>query len=407
MHTNGALPAQLIRSLSRINQFSGLTGPIAEERIQPASADLTLSDWAYCVKSAFLPNPDETVEEAVSRYALYPVDLSKPQVFNLGSTYVVRLNERLDLTPDLFAYFSPKSSIGRVNVWVRTLADRVSRFDRVPENYSGPLYIMVTPKSWPVVVEAGLTFNQLRFFTGRQEILSRVELRLLHAEVGLVNDVNGDKISNPSILDDGILLTADLSGDPIAYRAKHSIEILDLRHEAAHDPLDFFEPIRTAKNQELILTENEFYILPTFEAFRVPPEYCVEMVAYDVASGEFRSHYAGFFDPGWGIGDGSLSGTPATLEIIPHESVILRHRQPVCKMVFERLLRQPEKIYGVGGLGSHYQHQRGPGLSKYFQKPVTVAVDGIESVTKEVTINTLTNAESPKEVESIWGTSRW
>lgn len=365
----GALPAQLIRQLSRVGQIKTASGPLVESRIQPASADLTLSDWGYCVKAAFLPNPNETVEEAIRRYALFPINLSTPQVLNLGSTYIIRLNETLELSDELFAYFSPKSSVGRLNVWVRTLADRVARFDRVPNGYHGPLYVMVTPKSWPVIMQAGLALNQLRFFTGRQETLSRLELRLLHNELNLMNDPTGQKIEEPDILDDGILLTADLSGDIVAYRAKHSIEILDLTKEGSHDPLDFFDPIRTAKNHELILRENEFYLLPTYEAFRVPAQYCVEMVAYDVASGEFRSHYAGFFDPGFGFGDGSITGTSATLEVIPHESVILHHRQPVCKMVFERLVTEPEKVYGTGVLGSHYQHQRGPGLSKYFRRP--------------------------------------
>ncbi len=365
----GALPTQLIRQLSRVGQITTPTGGLAEERIQPASADLTLSEWGYCVKAAFLPNPNETVEAAIERYALFPINLHTPQVLNLGSTYILRLNETLALADNLFAYFSPKSSVGRLNVWVRTMADRVARFDRVPTGYHGPLYVMVTPKSWPVIMQAGLSLNQLRFFTGRQETLSKLELELLHDELNLMNDPQGQKIAHPEILDDGVLLTADLSGEIVAYRAKHSIEILDLTKEAAHDPLDFFDPIHSVKNNELILRENEFYLLPTYEAFRVPPDYCVEMVAYDVASGEFRSHYAGFFDPGFGFGEGTSPGTSATLEVIPHESVILHHRQPVCKMVFERLVTQPEKIYGVGKIGSHYQHQRGPGLSKYFLKP--------------------------------------
>ena len=368
MPQSGALPSQLIRQLVRVNQLIDTRGPYVETHVQPASADLTLSEWGYCVKAAFLPKPDETVEAAIKRYALFPVNLSQPQVLNTGSTYIFRLNERLALDPELFAYFSPKSSVGRLNVWVRTMADRVSRFDRVPRGYHGPLYVMITPKSWPVVIQAGLAVNQLRLFTGRQETLSRLELRLLHEELGLMNTASGERLAEPGFVEDGILLTADLTASPVAYRAKHSLEILDLTKEGSHDPLDFFDPIERAKNGELILRENEFYLLATYEAFRVPIDYCVEMVAYDVASGEFRSHYAGFFDPGFGFGDGNLAGTQATLEVIPHESVILHHRQPVCKMVFERLVTTPDKIYGSGKIGSHYQHQRGPGLSKYFTK---------------------------------------
>ena len=395
----GALPSQLIRQLVRVNRLMDTRGPYAEDCIQPASADLTLSEWGYCVKAAFLPNPDETVETAIMRYALFPVDLSQPQVLNTGSTYIFRLNERLALDPELFAYFSPKSSVGRLNIWVRTLADRVSRFDRVPAGYEGPLYVMVTPKSWPVIIQAGIAVNQLRFFTVRQEMLSRLEVRLLHEELGIMNTGNGVRLADPLFVDDGILLTADLTASPVAYRAKHSIEILDLTKEGSHDPLDFFDPIERAKNGELILRENEFYLLATYEAFRVPIDYCVEMVAYDVASGEFRSHYAGFFDPGFGFGnDGVHQGTPATLEVIPHESVIIHHRQPVCKMVFERLVTTPDKIYGSGKIGSHYQHQHGPGLSKYFRKAASSEsrMANSNSTTQGITEQKIANdADSP------------
>lgn len=414
MSTRGPLSSQLIRQLVRVGQLIDTRGPFAEERMQPATADLTLADWGYCVKATFLPNPFETVEDAVKRYALYPVDLATPQVLNANSTYVFRLNERFELAPDLFAYFSPKSSIGRVNLWVRTLADRVSRFDRVPPGYAGPLYVMVTPKSWPVIVEAGLAINQVRLFSTQQETLSKLELQLLHEELGLMYTPEGKKVENPDFLEDGILLTADISGPVVAYRAKHALEILDLTKEGVHDSADFFDTLRLERHREIVLKQNEFYILATYEAFRVPTDYCVEMVPYDVASGEFRSHYAGFFDPGFGFGDGTVLGKQATLEIIPHETVILRHRQPVCKMVFERLVSRPDKVYGLGEIGSHYHRQQGPTMSKFFftpgQTPMqqTPLADKGETVTELVDLAIAKQDDQPAQVQpDSQGDERW
>jgi dCTP deaminase len=365
----GALPSQLIKQISNLKQITSLEKPLKDKAIQPASADLSVDSWGYCVKSTFLPKESEKVADVVKKYQLFPVDLSNGFVLNTGSTYVFKLNERLNLSEDIFAYTSPKSSTGRVNLWVRTLADNVARLDRIPAGYKGPLYVMVSPKSWPVILKKNESLNQIRFFKSEVN-LSDFELKLLHQEIGLLYDKNGKKIeTNGFISDNGILLTADLQQKVIAYQAKGTVNILDLAKRNYYSLEDFFRPIYGSKDAELILEQGSFYLLSSYEYVRVPIDYSAEMVAYDISSGEFRSHYAGFFDPGFGYGkNGETKGRPAVLEIFPHENVILRHRQPVCKMIYEQMAVRPDRVYGVDErIGSHYYTQSGIKTSKHFK----------------------------------------
>jgi len=368
MNGNGALSSQLIKQISNLGQITSCDKALTSAVIQPASADLTVGDWGYCVKSTFLPKANEKIEDAVKRYQLYPVNISKGYVLNKGITYVFKLNEKLKLSKDIFAYTSSKSSTGRINLWVRTLADNTARFDRIPAGYKGNLYIMVTPKSWPIILKSGESLNQIRFFNSETK-LSNFELKLLDQEIGLLFDKNGKQIpTNGHIDSDGLLLTVDLEQDIVAYEARGSVNILDLSKRCYYEMEDFFRPIYRSRESELILEQGSFYLLSTYEQIRVPADYSVEMIAYDIASGEFRSHYAGFFDPGFGYGkNGEIKGRSGVLEIFPHENVILRHRQPVCKMVYERMIVHPDKVYGESNLGSHYHAQTGPQPSKHFK----------------------------------------
>lgn len=368
MSQSGALPSQFIQQISRLGQLTLAGKPVPDDQIKPASYDLTLGERAWCVKSTFLPSTTESIEDIIDRYQLYSFSMDKPAVFTVGSTYVVELSEQFALDADISALVSPKSSSGRINLWVRTLADAYPRFDRIPRGYKGKVYALISPKSWPVRVRAGDSVTQVRFFKGANGQLSNFELALLNKEVGLIYNPDGTLINDAdSIADDGVMLTADLDSEISAYQAKHTMEVLDLQKVGGHSAADFFYPVQRNKHRELILKEGEFYILPSFEYVRVPLDYASEMVAYDIAAGEFRSHYAGFFDPGWGFGkNGTVKGAPAVLEVLPHETAILRHRQPVCKMIYERLLAPADKVYGVS-LKSHYHNQRGPQLSKHFR----------------------------------------
>lgn len=366
MNERGALPNQLISQLIRLGEITTSNGKVSEDQVKPASLDLTLGRNGWCVRSTFLPKADEDIVETIERYALSKVNLAEPMVLNIGSTFIFELQEEFSLDASLWALVSPKSSSGRVNLWVRTLANGFPRFDRLPYGYKGKLYVMISANSWPVEVREGDSLNQIRIFKGNDTRLSTFELELLNREIGLIYSPEGELLTDNSYFSDGgLLLSANLQEDISAYVAKNSLTTLNLSKVRSHKREDFFTPI-TAKDGELLLKKGEFYILPSWEFLRIPPDFASEMIAYDIAAGEFRSHYAGFFDPGFGFGKkGTILGAPAVLEVIPHEDAIIRHRQPVCKMVYERMLAYPEKIYGAQ-IKSNYYNQRGPQLSKHF-----------------------------------------
>jgi dCTP deaminase len=359
-HT-GAIPSQIIQQFLETGHIR-LKQPLPPLNLQPSSLDLRLGDTAYQVRATFLPRHGESIEDALRLYKTARLDLSSGAVLEKDQTYVVEVMESFNLPKEVHAYTNNKSTSGRTNIWVRALVDGLPRFDRIPEGYQGKVYVMITPRSWSVRVAAGTTLNQARFLIGDNR-LNDLELSMAHQRVGLVYNHEGEPISPQ--FDRGILLTADLSGEIVGYEAIETDKVVDLTATEPHAAEDFFKPVR-AERGELLLKRNEFYIMATCEYLRVPPNYAVEMVAYDIHSGEFRSHYAGFFDPGFGYGgEGEVKGTPAVLEVAPHEDVIIRHGQPICKMVYEYLTKDPELIYGVN-MGSHYMHQRGPQLGRLF-----------------------------------------
>lgn len=361
MKQTGAIPSQIIQQFIDCQKIESVI-PVPADNLQPSSLDLRLGPVAYRVRATFLPRQNESIEDALRLYRVGKLDLSNGAVLERDQTYVVEVMESFQLPGEVHAYTNNKSTSGRTNIWVRALVDGLPRFDRIPEGYRGKVYVMITPRSWSVRVQAGTTLNQARFLIGDNR-LNDLELSMAHQRVGLVYDSEGRPLAPQ--LDRGILLTADLSQDVVGYKARLTDEIVDLTSATPHEAHKFFEP-EVAERGELMLQRNEFYIMSTCEFLRVPPHYAVEMVAYDIHSGEFRSHYAGFFDPGFGYGsDGEVKGTPAVLEVAPHEDVIIRHGQPICKMVYEYLTKDPERIYGVH-LGSHYMHQRGPQLGRLF-----------------------------------------
>jgi dCTP deaminase len=361
MKHSGAIPSQIIQQFMDSGHISAVE-PVPADNLQPSSLDLRLGPVGYQVQATFLPRRGESIEEALKLYQVARVDLSNGAILHRDRTYVIEVLERFQLPAEVHAYTNNKSTSGRTNIWVRALVDGLPRFDRIPEGYAGKVYVMITPRSWSVKVQTGTTLNQARFLIGDNRLMD-LELSMVHQRVGLVYDAEGKKLAPQ--LDRGILLTADLSTETVGYRARHTEEIVDLTSAEPHRAEEFFEPVY-AQRGELMLKRNEFYIMSTSEYLRVPPNFAVEMVAYDIHSGEFRSHYAGFFDPGFGFGaEGEFSGTPAVLEVDPHEDVIIRHGQPICKMVYEYLIKDPERIYGVG-IGSHYMHQRGPQLGRLF-----------------------------------------
>lgn len=362
----GAFPSQYIQRL--IEDGSVIDGAL--NRIQPSSLDLTLSDEAYRMPGIFLPKPGEKIRDIIQTGGGEKWDLSKP--VPLRGIFFVRLHESLKLPSSvIFGYANNKSSTGRINLQTRLICDGVSQFDKVPRGYTGELWLVLSPRSFNIKVHPGASLNQLRFFNSDTR-LNYTDHLALYEYFTLLWTQDHQPIPKDNIhfdLQGGITMSVNLDRDVIGYSATPNPNVtLDISR-FDHEAEDFFRPLHRPENGRLMLLRDEFYILSTIEQIAVPPEFAVEMVAYDPSKGEFRSHYAGFFDPGFGFGEsGEVKGTTAVLEVYPHDNdFFLRHGQPICKMVYERLATYPEVIYGVGDLKSNYQGQTGPRLSKFFK----------------------------------------
>ncbi len=342
--------------------------PVGPGQIQPASLDLRLGSHGYRIRSGFLPE-DGPIEKKLEKLMLYPVDLERGVVLEIGQAYLFPLVESLALPASLSARSNPKSSTGRLDLFTRIITDRSSRFDDIAAGYHGPVYLEVVPRSFPVRVRPGLTLNQIRFFDGPCEVQDK-ELRAEHERAPLLFDRGGEPFSSERIVfDDGLVMRVGLQGstpaDVIGYRARRYTPIVDLAEVGALAIDEFWEPIRTS-DSSLILEPEEFYIFASRDRVRVPPHLAAEMVAYDVGMGELRTNYAGFFDNGFGHGRGELQGTAAVLEVRPHDvPFLIEDNQVFFKLKFYRTKSQPRRLYGDASLGSSYQGQ-GLRLSKHF-----------------------------------------
>jgi len=354
----GILPDRMIDALARGGAIVPAR-PFVPGQIQPASLDLRLGDVAYRVRASFLPGPGTPVADRIAALKLHQINLSEGAVLETGCVYIVPLLERLALPADIAASANPKSSTGRLDVFTRVIADGTRGFDRVGAGYSGPLYAEISPRTFPVLVRAGSRLSQIRFRRGAAT-LDPAALASLHAAERLVDDDNAD-------VSEGIAVGVDLAGfgSLIGYRAKRHTGVIDVDHRAGYEVADFWEPI-SAREGKLILDPDEFYILASKQAVQVPPDYAAEMVPFDPLVGEFRVHYAGFFDPGFGYAGAGGKGARAVLEVRSREvPFILEHGQIVGRLIYERMLARPDKLYGEG-IGSNYQAQSLK-LSKHFK----------------------------------------
>lgn len=336
-----------------------------KDQIQPASLDLRLGGKAMRVRASFMPGRNSTVADKLEKLTLHEIDLEQGAVLETGCVYIVPLMERLDLPAEISASANPKSSTGRLDIFTRVMVDYAQEFDKVPAGYKGQLYLEISPRTFPIIVRRGSRLSQIRFRVGHA-LLNEAELLDLHkAETLVASDMQ-------NISGGGIALSIDLTGSGpdglIGYRGKHHTSVIDVDRKAAHDVLDFWEPLYSRGRNDLILDPDEFYILVSNEAVHVPPLYAAEMTPYDPLVGEFRVHYAGFFDPGFGHAAAGGSGSRAVLEVRSHEvPFILEHGQVIGRLVYEHMQERPEGLYGMG-LGSNYQAQ-GLKLSKHFRQP--------------------------------------
>lgn len=368
--TTGILPSQKIRELVEAGKIAA-DPRVEEAQIQPASIDLRLGPIAYRVQASFLPGPNSTVESKIKDLIMTTVDLTRPTVFEKGCVYIVPLLEQLALPSDISAKANPKSTTGRLDVFTRLICDYGTEFERVPEGYKGRLYAEVVPRTFTIIVSEGAKLNQIRFIRGRPPAFDR-RLKELDAQEGLVYaDAN---LPMEPLIDKGLKVSVNLQGEKhgriIGYRAKKNAPVIDFQKEGYYAPEDFWEIIQTPKSRSIILNPDDFHILVSKERVSIPPHFAAEMVAYDPSVGEFRIHYAGFFDPGFGYGSSDapdLRGTHAVLEVRTHEvPFLIEDGQIVGRLIYERLLDPSDKVYG-SAIGSSYQGQ-GLALSKQFQR---------------------------------------
>jgi dCTP deaminase len=338
--------------------------PFAPGQIQPASIDLRLGPVAYRVRASFLPGPAATVEDKLKTVFMHEIDLTDGAVLEAGCVYIVPLLERAAFSPRISGGANPKSSTGRIDVFTRLITDYAPSFDRIEAGYRGPLYAEICPQTFPVLVRKGSRLNQLRIRHGSPSF-SDTQLRRLHEQAPLVD-------GEPNI-NDGLALSIDLKGSAdvgkrIGFRAKKHTGLIDVDKVGMLDPADYWEPIEANARGDMVLDPDEFYILVSSERVAIPPDHAAEMVPFNPLVGEFRVHYAGFFDPGFGYEPGKPPSARGVLEVRSREvPFILEHGQVIGRLVFERLTDPPPEGYGEG-LGSNYQRQ-GLKLSKHFRTP--------------------------------------
>lgn len=363
-YTTGIVPCQTIDQMIRQREIvSELEFP--KNQIQPASVDLRLGSAAYRVRASFLPGTQATVRDKLDTFTMHQIDLSDGAVLEKGCVYIVPLMESLRLPYRTSAMANPKSSTGRLDIFTRLITDKATEFDRIEPGYKGPLYAEISPRTFSVLVRKGSRLSQLRIRRGSPPP-SDTAMRRLHEQHALV-----DRTPDEANIDKGVAVTVDLQGDSsfgfIGYRAKRHTGVIDVERVGEYEIEDFWEPIRSAKGGQLILDPDDFYILASCEAVSVPPDHAAEMRAYDTLVGEFRVHYAGFFDPGFGHDAAGGGGSRAVLEVRSHDvPFLLEHNQVVGRLVYERLTATPNRLYGAD-IGSNYQRQ-GLRLSKHFKQ---------------------------------------
>jgi dCTP deaminase len=362
-HSTGILPSQDIEYLIRASREIVALEPIAAEQIQPASLDLRLGNVAYRVRASFLPGKNAKVEERLAELAMHKMDIGEGAVLERGCVYIIPLLEGLALKRRTSAMGNPKSSTGRLDVFVRLITDYGTEFDRVREQYNGPLYAEVSPRTFSVLVRKGSRLSQIRIRRGNPPTGDET-LRRLNEEHQLVDAITAEEIR------DGVPVSVDIAGDRtggvIGYKARNHAGLIDVDRVRHYDVLDYWEPVHAPRRGGLVLDPADFYILASRESVKVPPMLAAEMVAYDTLVGEFRVHYAGFFDPGFGDPQAGGQGSRAVLEVRSFEMpFVIEHGQVVGRLVYERLTAPPAKLYGAG-LNSSYQRQ-GIALSKHFK----------------------------------------
>jgi len=385
--STGLLPSQLLREAVAVGREILSPQPIGDEQIQPASIDLRLGEIAYRVRASFLPGARASVRDKLDLLSMHKIDLTHGAVLEKDCVYIVPLFEYVALRKRTAALANPKSSIGRLDVFARVITDHGTEFDRVREGYKGPLYAEISPRSFSILVRTGSSLVQLRIRRGSPSF-SDTALRRLHQEVGLVGPAPGAAprgaegtpegeapAAGREAIRDGLAFTVDVAGEEasgiVGWKARRHTDLIDVDRVHHYDPRDFWEPVYGHRGPGsaggIVLDPHDFYILASREAVVVPPDHAAEMLPYHTFVGEFRVHFAGFFDPGFGISETGGAGSRAVLEVRSHEvPFLIEDGQVLGRLVYERLIARPDKLYGRA-IGSSYQSQ-GLALSKHFKE---------------------------------------
>jgi len=364
----GVLPSQRLRRAVSDGWIVAGDWRIPPESIQPASVDLRLGEQAWALRCSFLPDRDSTVEEKVEDLAFESIDLRDGATLERDRPYLIPLIEELRLPHEVRAKANPKSSTGRLDVFTRVLTDRSHRFDEISAGYRGKLYLEVVPRTFAIRVKTGFALNQVRLICGDGRLADR-ELVSLHGEIPLLYRDSEPLSAGALSLGEGLFLSLDVSSSAesiVGYRAKKNSLPIDLTKPGALRWQDYWEPVHPERGGRIVLEPEVFYLLLSAEGVSIPPSYAAEMLAYDPTAGELRTHYAGFFDPGFGYSAvQASSGSRAALEVRARDvPFMVEHGQPVCKLAFERMAEEPDVLYGEE-IGSNYQGQQTM-LSKHF-----------------------------------------
>ena len=373
----GVLSGQEITELINKNIISS-DHKINKDIIQPASIDLRLGLKAWRVPASFLPGKGNLVSDRLKNFAMHEFSLVDGAVLECGCVYIVKLLENVSLTDDLTGVANPKSSTGRLDVFTRLIVDGAQEFEDVPAGYSGPLYVEISPRTFSILVRTGSRLNQLRIRRG-YSVTTDKEMEILQKHVGLVRTEDDNHL--PDKIKNGVPLSVDLVGEKglIGYKARKHTRLIDVDKPSFYKRELFWEKITTedliyqtkitengTSSSGLVLSPDAFYILASKEYVSVPSNYAAEMRAYDTKVGEFRAHYAGFFDPGFGLSDLGASKTRAVLEVRSHDvPFLIEQEQTICRLVYEPMANVPNFLYGEAGGTNNYQAQ-GLKLSKHF-----------------------------------------
>jgi len=362
----GVLPYQSLTALIRDGEICGLQ-PLTSQQVQPASIDLRLGSTAYRMRASFLPGPERTVKQQIELSSLHEMDLTVGALFETGCVYIVPLLETLSLSEGLSGVANPKSSTGRLDIFTRLITDYAPDFDVVTRGYHGPLYAEIFPRTFSIIARTGTKLNQLRLSRGTSDIREAELKRLMRDQKVLDRDLTERE---ESTLFRGVPLSVDLGGigdtDLVGFKAKPYAPLIDVDKLGHYNPTDYWDPIYCDGDRSIILNPDDFYILASKESVSVPVDCAAEMVPYDAFTGEFRAHYAGFFDPGFGHADVGAAGTRAVLEVRSYGvPFIMEDAQLVGRLKYEHLTDTPDQLYGLES-GSSYQRQ-GLALSKHFR----------------------------------------